>query len=137
MTACVLDASAVIAWALPDEVSLSIERLMDRVMAEGAAAPFFYPAELGNGVLRAQRRGRLSESGFGPVRAELARLPVEIDLDGQSQVWTRAYPLAQTHRLSLYDALYLELAVRLGLPLATFDGPLRAAATREGVTLAV
>ncbi len=137
MTSLVLDASVAASWVLPDEVSAQGALLMGKAASGGAIAPFHYPAEIANVVLTAHRRGRVADDELSTVRAILDSVNIEIDEAGRPHLWTDAYRLAQTHRLSLYDALYLELSVRLSLPLATFDQSLRIAAEREGVVLAI
>ena len=136
MTKFVLDASVAAAWTLPDEASPEAAALLDKA-ADGVLAPFHYPSEIANVVLMAQRRGRVLESELPGIRRTLERVPVEIDSDSVRSLWSEVYPLAQTHNLSLYDALYLELALRRGAPLASFDKRLRDAAIRAGVELII
>ena len=100
---------------------------------EKAVAPQLWPLEAANVLLTAERRGRIT----APERQRLIRflraLPIEIDDQTASQVWTATVQLAEQHRLSAYDAAYLELALRLGLPLATADRAVIAAAEAVGV----
>ncbi len=109
--------------------------LLDRVTETGAAAPQLWPIEALNGLLSAERRGRIKR----PMRQRLAGflqdLPISIDDETASRVWTATAQLAEHHRLTAYDATYLELALRLGLPLAISDRPLIAAAQKAEVAL--
>lgn len=136
MTAFVVDASAAAAWVLPDEASAASEALMDLAMIDGAAAPPHFPAELAAAVLRARRRGRITDDHVVGARGTLDAVPMDIDQDGWDRIWSDALPLAVRFGIGLYDAVYLELALRSALPLATFDVALRAAAVRAGVSLA-
>ena len=83
---------------------------------------------MGNVLLVATRRGRVRVDEWPEIRANLEALPIEIDPVTTSRVWGVSLDLAQTHRISVYDAMYLELAVRLQLPLASLDRALLAAA---------
>ncbi len=131
----VVDNSVALAWCFEDEQTEPIMRLLDRVTETGAVAPQLWPVEALNGLLTAERRGRIS----GAVRQRLAgflqALPIGIDDETAHRVWTATAQLAEQHRLTAYDATYLELALRLGLPLATSDKPLIAAAQNAGVEL--
>ena len=83
----------------------------------------------------AERRGRLSTRHRTQVLQVLADLPIEIDEETSGRAWRETLVLAEAHRLTLYDAAYLELAVRRSLPLATRDAALRSAAEAAGVPL--
>jgi predicted nucleic acid-binding protein len=92
-------------------------------------------AEVGNGLLMALRRGRLGPDALPQVLAELALLPVVVDDAGARDAWAEPLALALATGLTLYDALYLELAKHRGAPLATFDAALRHAALATGVAV--
>ena len=132
MAAFVLDCSVTLAASLPDEANAKASAVIERVAEERAVAPMVWPLEVANGFLQAQRRRRISEEYRLERLAEIARLRVAIDLEGKSLAWTTISRLAAAHQLTAYDAAYLELAIRLRLPLATFDDALIAAARREG-----
>jgi len=81
------------------------------------------------------RRGRHDAAFRDATLADLALLPIHIDPETDRQAWTATLRFAERHRLTLYDAAYLELAQRRDLPLATLDTELRAAASTENVAL--
>lgn len=131
----VVDNSVTLAWCFEDEQTAGIMVLLDRVAEAGAIAPQLWPIEALNGLLTAERRGRIDRE----LRLRLARflqeLPIEIDDETANRSWTTTAHLAEQHRLTAYDATYLELAMRRGVPLATSDAALIAAATVVGVAL--
>lgn len=131
----VFDNSIALAWCFEDEQTPGIMALLDRVTETGAVAPQLWPVEALGGLLTAERRGRIG----GAVRRRLAgflrELPISIDSETADRVWRATAQLAETHRLTAYDATYLELAVRLGLPLATTEKPLITAARNAEVAL--
>jgi predicted nucleic acid-binding protein len=132
----VVDASVVAAWILPDEDNEAAERWIAYGAGQSLVAPFHFPAEMANVILVAVRRRRLTELQAALFRQKIASLDLEIDDVGQTSLEFATPLLAQTHGLTIYDALYLELAIRLNLPLATFDRDLRRAAEAEGVRMA-
>lgn len=131
----VLDNSVALAWCFEDEQTDGIMGLLDRVADAGAVAPQLWPLEALNGLLTAERRGRIDHDVRHRLAGFLQELPIRIDDETASRLWTTTAHLAEQHRLTAYDAAYLELAMRLGLPLATRDTALIAAATGIGVAL--
>ncbi|MBV8095470.1 MAG: type II toxin-antitoxin system VapC family toxin [Acetobacteraceae bacterium] len=131
----VVDASIALAWCFEDEQTDAVLALLDRVTETGAVAPQLWPLEVLNGLLMAERRGRLTPALRERFAGLLRDLPVTIDDETASQAWDGAAPLADAEKLSLYDAAYLELSLRRRLPLATKDAGLAAAAERAGATL--
>lgn len=129
----VLDCSVTMAWLFPDETNESTEALRDALVTERALVPALWPIEVGNVLLVATRRGRLTEDDWPRIRDTLAVLPIDIDTDSCAKVLDTVLPLAKAHKLSVYDATYLELAMRLSLPLATLDRQLSTAAADAGV----
>lgn len=101
----------------------------------GALVPPLWLAEVANGLLVAQRRNRISEENLEEGLAMLSGQPIRIDPEAGRRSWTAALALARWHGLTLYDAVYLDLAKHRGLPLATLDRPLRRCALDEGVPL--
>lgn len=100
-----------------------------------ALAPGLWPLEALNGLLVAERRGRLDTSRRQRLAGFLRALPISLDDETASQAWTATMGLAERFALSAYDAAYLELAQRHSLPLATLDGNLRGAAIQLGLTV--
>lgn len=131
-----MDASVVGGWSLPDEDDPEGDRLLAAASRGTLAVPFHFPSEIGNLLLTSERRRRITPEQARAARQAIATLSFEIDPSDFDTVWGAAYPLSVRHGLTLYDALYLELALRLNLPLATFDGALRRAAEAEGVRAA-
>ncbi|MFC3642363.1 type II toxin-antitoxin system VapC family toxin [Aquibium oceanicum] len=131
-----IDNSMAMAWTLPDEWSRAADEVLDRVINEGGHVPFHFPAELANGLTMAVRKGRIDERARAAAYESFPRLNLVRDLEGVERMKT-AIELADLYRLTVYDALYLELAQRLALPLATFDDALARATQRAGVPLAV
>jgi predicted nucleic acid-binding protein len=130
----VLDTSMTMTWGFEDEVSGLAEAVLDRVLVDGAHVPSVWPLEVANALLIGERRGRLSRLQIDRFLQVLEGLRITVDSDAVPQlVFGRISTLAREQRLSVYDASYLDLALRRGLPLATLDGRLRAAAERLGV----
>lgn len=131
----VLDSSITIAWAYNDETTPQVLDVFDRLIANGAWVPSLWRIEVAN-VLEMKVRGRRNDAVFRDnALTNLSLLPISIDQETDRQVWGATLRLAERHRLTLYDAVYLELALRRGIPLATLDIELRAAAKAEGVGL--
>lgn len=129
----VADNSLTMSWCFQDERTPAVMDLFGRMRRSGAVVPQIWPLEAVNSLLMAQRRGRITLAERLQLTALLHALPIEIDPQTIPQLWTTTALLAQTHRLSAYDAAYLELAIRLGLPLATRDRALGQAARDCGV----
>jgi predicted nucleic acid-binding protein len=109
--------------------------LLDRVTEVGAIASQLWPLETLNGLLMAERRGRLDGAGRQRLAGFLQGLPITIDTETASQTCGAVAQLAEQFRLTAYDAAYLELAQRRKMALATLDKQLRAAGKTLGVTL--
>ena len=131
----VLDNSVALTWCFKDERTPATTALLDRLTEEGATAPQLWPLEALNVLLAGERRGRLDRDTRLALMSFLARLPITIDAETSDRTWDATARLAEAHRLTAYDAAYLELAQRLGLPLATRDATLIAAAAAAGVAV--
>ncbi len=125
----VVDASALAGLVLPDEQAGALESVLSEAEA---VAPSLLWAEIRNVLLMAERRGRIAPGVFEKASAVLDGLGIVYDTMPSSE---STVALARRHGLTIYDALYLELAHRLGLPLATADRALTRAAEAEGVTV--
>lgn len=134
--AFVLDASAALAWCFANEATAGTEALLDRLEnREEAFVPPHWHLELGNAVLVAVRRQRLSYPDALGFLEDMECLNIRIDALPVPDIRLSIFPLATKWQLTLYDAAYLELAIRLGLPLATRDQQLETAARSAAVAL--
>jgi predicted nucleic acid-binding protein len=131
----VLDGSATLAWVYPDEVTPQIVALFDQAIVEGAIVPQLWKIEIANSLSNGIRRKRIDFAGRAAALSDLDAMFVTVDLETGEHVWQETLSLADRHNLTVYDATYLELALRLSLPLATLDDDLRHAAQQEGVSL--
>jgi predicted nucleic acid-binding protein len=132
----VIDPSVALAWLLPDETNALAETIREAV-ENGAEAwiPAHWWLEIGNGLLMAERRGRIAPEQVAQALSLVDSLPLEKDEDTAGQIPMRTMALARKHCLTLYDAAYLELAQRRGAILATFDAQLMKAAAKERVPI--
>ncbi len=131
----VIDASIALTWCFEDEVTGATEAIGTRVDSEGAVVPDLWRLEVANALLWAERRGRLKRPNMEQRLGLLAALPISIDADTGIRAWTDTLLLARAERLTLYDAAYLELAIRRDVELATLDRELRRAAGKMGVAV--
>jgi predicted nucleic acid-binding protein len=120
----VLDSSVALAWLLQDESNERTDALADRLEQEDAHVPSIWSLEVGNALLTAMRRKRISETDFDRCIAALSALPIQVD---PPAVLAATLSIARRFSLTSYDAAYLELAQRRGLALATLDEKLRQA----------
>jgi predicted nucleic acid-binding protein len=132
----VIDASVALAWCFPEETTADSDRLLDIVAQDGAVAPAHWRLEVANILVLALAKGRIAQDRADASLRLLGGLQIAIDPETGDRAWTESWSLAQKHKLTIYDAAYLELAQRAGARLATFDGELRAAAKKSGVPLA-
>jgi predicted nucleic acid-binding protein len=129
----VLDASVAGPWVLSAEESEVATRIAHRLLSEDALVPALWWYEVRNLLVVCERRGRLNRSDSDFFLSRLADYPIKVD--GEVD-WDDTMRLARKHQLTVYDASYLELAVRSRAPLATLDGALLRAAANEGIGLA-
>lgn len=128
----VVDASVMLNWYFEDEDDVS-DDLLRSLATEGLLVPVHWRAEIANGILVGERRGRAPIAQIGRLFGLIAVLDIEFDSEGAEDALERILPLARAHRLTVYDCLYLELAERRGAALATFDKALAQAAAQIGV----
>jgi predicted nucleic acid-binding protein len=126
----VIDASIAAAWAFPDEDSDLARRAAEVLRVSLGYVPALFWFEVRNLLLVGERRGRIGPGATLAILKDLDELPLAVD---RSCVSTRLLELARQHRLTAYDAAYLELAERSGSPLATLDRQLAAAELAVGV----
>jgi predicted nucleic acid-binding protein len=131
----ILDSSATLAWVFPEERTDTVRNLFVLIANQGAVVPELWRIEVANVLNVGIRRGRISKATRRGILDDLDDLPISIDPETRNYTWTNALDLADTHKLTLYDATYLELARRLTLPLATLDEDLRTAAQNESIPL--
>jgi len=128
--ALVVDVSAVLALVFVDEPGDYAERVVSHVATTEAFVPSLFWFELRNAVVMGERRGRLTAEQSSRFLAAIHQLPLRVDHEPDENL---VLALARQHRLTVYDASYLALASRLGLPLASLDSHLRAAAQSSDV----
>ncbi len=131
----VLDSSIAFAWVYSEETSADVQRVFDLLVEDFAWVPSHWRLEVANVLEIGLRKGRSDGSFRDAALADLALLPIQSDLETDRQAWGATRQLAEKHRLSLYAAAYLELALRRNLPLATLDSDLWAAAGLEDVSV--
>jgi predicted nucleic acid-binding protein len=129
----VADASVTAAWFLPSQANAYTDRVLARLADEPARLPCLWPFEFANILIVLERRRKLTRAQAAGIVERLAPLPLAVE--SAAPATTRLLELARGYGLSAYDAGYLELALRLGIPLASRDGPLRAAAERAGMLM--
>jgi predicted nucleic acid-binding protein len=120
----------VLAWCFTDEqepYAVAVLRLLEN---RTALVPSIWPLEVANAFVNAERRGRLQPARTAELIAEIAKLGIEVDSHTHSQAWKETLTLARRYGLSVYDAAYLELAIRESVPLATLDQALAKVARR-------
>lgn len=133
--AIVVDASVVLAWYFEDEVSAYAERVLDMVAEGGAIVPSIWPLEVANALATGERRRRLTPAKVAGAVEAFQDLAVDVREVPTRQALGPVLELARDHKLSAYDASYLELAAREGLPLATQDEDMRKAAAAAGAAI--
>jgi len=132
--AWVFDASITIAWGIDDEKTPQTEALLDRLRKEEAFVPALWHLEIANVLALAMRnKARLTSSQRTQFLTLLSGERISVDPLTHVQAGTATLALADQYKLTAYDAAYLELAMRMGVELATLDHHLRAAAGKAGV----
>ena len=134
MTGFVLDASVAVAWCFDDESTPAAWALLDRLRSAPGHVPALWALEIGNVLLGAERRRRITQARAVEFLGILGDLDIRVEPDAPGRAFRDVLPLAREQRLTTYDATYLELAMRLGLPLATKDTALVRAAKALRIT---
>lgn len=133
MSRFVLDCSVALGWCFADELDTYANTVLGAMERHEALVPGLWPLEIANTLLMAERRRRLKEADSQRFLDLLAALPIEVDRETAARATSATLSLGREHGLSAYDAAYLELAMREGLPLATRDRTLRTACRAGGV----
>jgi predicted nucleic acid-binding protein len=131
----VLDASLTLAWYFEDERTPAIDAVLDQVVTSGALVPSLWRIEVANGFQTAIRRKRIDRDFRDRAIRHLGLLPIMVDPETDTYAWTTMLRLADRFGLTLYDASYLELAQRRGLPLASLDKELSEAGQALSVSI--
>jgi predicted nucleic acid-binding protein len=131
----VVDNSVVMTWCFSDETNKYSDAVLDSLNSSTAFVPSTWPLEVGNILLVAKRRKRLSEADSTRFIALIAELPIVIEQEEPERMKRDILALARKHKISTYDASYLDLAMRKGLPIASLDKDLRKAARRSRVAI--
>ncbi len=131
----VLDASVALRWHFRDEVSPYANRVLSALAEQTALVPSIWPLEIANALAVAERRGRLDPARVTRAVELYRELPIAVHEVPVEDAFGPVLEVARDHRLTAYDAAYLELAMREGVPLATEDQALRESAGRVGVAV--
>jgi predicted nucleic acid-binding protein len=126
----VVDTSIVMSWCFEDEENSYAEDVLESLEFAQALVPAIWPLEVGNVLLVAERKKRLSQAAVVRFLALLDGLPITVEQETRERMLKEIVSLAREHGLSTYDASYLDLAMRLDLPLATQDTSLAKAAKK-------
>ena len=135
MTDIVIDASVALAWCFRDELTETVQHLLLELQSGAAMVPTLWPLEVANVLALAERRKRITHAESAQLIELLGTLDITVDGEAPALAFSRIFDLAREERLTAYDAAYLELAMRLGMPLASKDRDLCDAAERVGVTV--
>ena len=129
----VLDTSVAMAWFFEDESNSYTESILDNLRSGKAFVPGIWMYEVGNVLAMAERRNRATQMQSRQFVELLGQLPIEIVIDGKNIIWSDALNLARENEITVYDAAYLELAIRKALPLTTQDGKLKQVCSKIGI----
>lgn len=131
--AFVLDSSVALSWCFEDEVTEATLRIRERLSTERAVVPSLWLLEVAHVLLLGARRGRLTAEAAAEFADLLLGLPIDV-VEPERDI-ADLMQLAAEHRLTAYDAAYLQVAAACRLPLATLDATLAEAARAAGVDL--
>src|ERR1700677_2547129 len=131
----VVDSSAALTWLFPDEATPRTDELLARLDKETVIVHALWFFELANVIYLAERKNRIAQAQSAVFIDEISRLDIEVDHLSAARSFTHLLPLCRSETLTSYDAVYLDLAIRRQVPLATLDEPLRKAAKKLGVDL--
>jgi predicted nucleic acid-binding protein len=129
----ILDCSVTMAWYFKDEANAYAKAVRRSLSAAVAVVPALWPLEVANILVLGERRQRSTEAEASQWLRYLQMLPIHVDDETAARAWSDILHVARSYDLSAYDASYLELAIRLALPLASLDDKLKATAASAGV----
>ncbi len=135
MSGFILDCSMAMAWYLEDEASPRGDAVLASLESQEAVVPSHWPLEVANVLAICERKKRLTPPRISQILNLLGGLSIAIDEQTTKRALGDVLSLARAHRLTAYDAAYLELALRTGCPLASLDAELNASATGLGIAL--
>ena len=131
----VLDNSVVMSWCFKDETNRYADAVLDKLSEAKAIVPSIWPLEVVNVLLVAERNKRLQQAASVRFITLLLQLPIEVEQEGPEKMMRELLALARSTNLSSYDASYLDLSMRKGLPIATIDTRLIEAAKKTDVPI--
>ncbi len=131
----VLDGSVTLAWLFQDEQDPYADAIIAKLPDLEMLVPRLWHLEVANVLLIGERRNRCTQADTTQWLSYLSGLPIVLDVETEARAWSDTIALARQHGLTSYDASYLELAMREGVPIATLDAPLKAAAQAVGVPI--
>jgi predicted nucleic acid-binding protein len=135
LTGIVIDASVALAWCFPDEASDYADYVLVALEGHSILVPTLWPIEITNALLVAERRNRVKQSTIRQFVALLNGLTVLLVSQSVTESVSNVLPLAREYNLSAYDAAYLDVALRHGIPLATLDNNLQKAGAKAGIKI--
>lgn len=135
LTRLLVDASAAAAWLLPSQRTATSEALLGEASSHTFTAPYIFPAEIRNGLLSLEWRGRLTREQTQDAMSLLSRFGINVEPPPAPSVYDDILDLARREHLTVYDTIYLWAAARGGFTLASRDADLLAAALRNGVAV--
>ena len=131
----VIDNSVVMSWCFKDETSKYTDTVLDYLENTTAYVPAIWPLEVSNVLLVAERRKRLNQADSSRFISLLFELPIIVEPESPERMLNEILALAREYKLSSYDASYLDLAMRKGLPIATTDKHIMSAARKSHVPI--
>lgn len=131
----VIDNSVVMSWCFQDETNKYADTVLEYLEEGSAYVPAVWPLEVSNVLHVAERRKRLSQADSSHFISLLFELPIIVEQESPERMLSEILALARAYKLSSYDASYLDLAMRKGLPLATTDMNIIEAAKRSSVSI--
>lgn len=133
----IVDASVALTWCFDDEMRPETDAVGRRILEEGAIVPTLFHLEVANILLAGERRKRITREEVGRRLERIGKMPFKVDDETIARSWDTTLALARAENLTVYDAAYLELALRTRSQLASLDRNLVAAARRRRVSLAL